>query len=191
MPRTPEQYEEIRNEKKKIILDAALKLFANKGYSATSISQIAEAANISNGLMYNYFKSKEELLTDIVASFIDKLIKITDPNRNHILCEEDMMQLFDNYFELLMTRTEEAKLYTQLSVQPEVIKVISDALSKISKQEEIVFSYFAESQNAEMMMMNFEVIMHGLMMVYAFAHKDYPDELMLQYKNYIKKLFVR
>ncbi|PKP33907.1 MAG: TetR/AcrR family transcriptional regulator, partial [Bacteroidetes bacterium HGW-Bacteroidetes-17] len=40
-PRTPEQFEHIRLDKKSLILSAALELFANKGYHSTSISDIA------------------------------------------------------------------------------------------------------------------------------------------------------
>ncbi|MDR0574878.1 MAG: TetR/AcrR family transcriptional regulator, partial [Tannerella sp.] len=38
MPRTKEQYEKIRREKSELIRKAALKLFAEKGYDATSIN---------------------------------------------------------------------------------------------------------------------------------------------------------
>ncbi|MDR1653742.1 MAG: TetR/AcrR family transcriptional regulator, partial [Prevotellaceae bacterium] len=73
MPRTKEQYEKIRNEKRQLIKQTALSLFADKGYDATSISEIAKKAGISKGLMYNYFTSKEELLQiiwdDLVREF--------------------------------------------------------------------------------------------------------------------------
>ena len=47
-------------------MSVALKLFAEKGYHATSISQIAVKAKVSKGLMYNYFSSKEDLLDEII-----------------------------------------------------------------------------------------------------------------------------
>lgn len=65
-PRTKEQFEIIRESSRTEILDAALELFAKNGFHATSISQIAEKAGISKGLMYNYFKSKDELLKNII-----------------------------------------------------------------------------------------------------------------------------
>ncbi|MCR5735250.1 MAG: TetR/AcrR family transcriptional regulator [Lachnospiraceae bacterium] len=43
------------------ILDGAIKVFAKKGYEKTSISDIAKALNISQGLCYRYFSSKEEI----------------------------------------------------------------------------------------------------------------------------------
>jgi len=195
MPRTPEQYEEIRNAKKKVILDAALKLFAEKGYASTSISCIAETANISKGLMYNYFKSKDELLKIIVQSFMDEVGEMLDPNRDDILSEEEAHQFFDKYFELLMTRTEETKLLVQLTVQPEVIQIIADnnILPKREKQGEMIFAYFAEKhkENTRMMLMNYGAIMKGITVLYVFAPERYPDEMMLQYKDYLKKMFFK
>ena len=64
-PRTEEQFEEIRESKKNLIQEVALELFATRGYHSTSISMIAKEADISKGLLYNYFESKEELLNSM------------------------------------------------------------------------------------------------------------------------------
>lgn len=48
------------------ILRISLRLFSNKGYHATSIRDIARAAGITEGLIYHYFESKEDLLKSIV-----------------------------------------------------------------------------------------------------------------------------
>ena len=71
MPRTEEQYESIRENRKTEIVNASLKLFAHNGYHSTTISMIAKEANISKGLVYNYFKSKEEVLKTILFEGID------------------------------------------------------------------------------------------------------------------------
>ncbi len=62
MPRTPAQFEAIRQESRERILDAALRLFARYGYAATPVRRIAEEAGVSQGLLYNYFDGKESLL---------------------------------------------------------------------------------------------------------------------------------
>ena len=61
MPRTPEENERIRQLSKEKIRAAAMKLFINQGYYATSISNVAKKAGISKGLLYNYYKGKEDL----------------------------------------------------------------------------------------------------------------------------------
>jgi len=68
MPRTKDQYSEIRKVSREKILSATLELFAKKGFHATSISQIAKKAKISKGLMYNYFKSKDRLLDELIQN---------------------------------------------------------------------------------------------------------------------------
>ena len=83
-PRTEKQYEQIREQKRALILETALRLFADEGFHSTSISKIAKGAGISKGLMYNYFGSKEELLKDIVISGISNLTDTFDPNKDGI-----------------------------------------------------------------------------------------------------------
>ena len=50
---------------------SALKLFSENGYFQTSIADIALKANISKGLFYHYYKSKEEIFDEIVTETID------------------------------------------------------------------------------------------------------------------------
>ncbi len=60
-PRNEEQNETIRDERREQILSAALKVFGTKGFAATKISDIVARAGMSHGLVYHYFKSKEEI----------------------------------------------------------------------------------------------------------------------------------
>ena len=84
-PRTPKQFEEMRESRRKQIMDAALELFASEGYSHCSISQLAQYAGISKGLMYNYFKSKEALLIDLIEDGMQEIMHMIDPNMDGIL----------------------------------------------------------------------------------------------------------
>ncbi|MGN1167575.1 MAG: TetR/AcrR family transcriptional regulator, partial [Lachnospiraceae bacterium] len=47
--------------RKQEILDGAIRVFARKGYDKTTIADIAKALNISQGLCYRYYSSKEEI----------------------------------------------------------------------------------------------------------------------------------
>ena len=51
------------------ILNTALRLFAAKGYRATTIADIASATGTAHGLVYHYFRSKDELLAAILERF--------------------------------------------------------------------------------------------------------------------------
>ena len=66
-PKTHEQLALIREDRKKLILDVSLQLFAEKGYENTSIAQITKEAGISKGLFYNYFESKDQLMQELVS----------------------------------------------------------------------------------------------------------------------------
>ncbi|MBW1838398.1 MAG: helix-turn-helix transcriptional regulator, partial [Deltaproteobacteria bacterium] len=48
----------MKDEKRSMILDAATKIFAEKGYQYATISEVAKEAGISTGLLYSYFKNK-------------------------------------------------------------------------------------------------------------------------------------
>jgi TetR/AcrR family fatty acid metabolism transcriptional regulator len=52
-------------DKRRVILDAAVRVFAKKGYHASRVGDIAEEAGVAHGLLYHYFRSKEELLETI------------------------------------------------------------------------------------------------------------------------------
>jgi AcrR family transcriptional regulator len=53
-------------ERKKEILDAAEKLFAEKGYGAATVNDILDAVKIAKGTFYYYFKSKEDVLDALI-----------------------------------------------------------------------------------------------------------------------------
>ncbi len=56
------------------ILAAATRVFASKGYSSASITDIAQAANISDGLIYKYFTNKRDLLERVLTMFYERSI---------------------------------------------------------------------------------------------------------------------
>lgn len=60
-------------EKKKAIIEAAIKLFAKKGFSSTSIQEIANECGISKGAFYIHFKSKDSLLMSIFHYYYDMI----------------------------------------------------------------------------------------------------------------------
>ena len=78
-------------DKRRLIVDSAIKVFAEKGYHATRISDIARDAEIAYGLVYHYFKNKEEILDTIFlerwGGFIDVVEAIADDGR----CVEDRL----------------------------------------------------------------------------------------------------
>lgn len=66
-----------RSDKRSLILEAAIKVFATHGYHRARVSDIAREAGIAYGLVYHYFKNKDEILATIFeerwAAFLDAL----------------------------------------------------------------------------------------------------------------------
>jgi AcrR family transcriptional regulator len=61
MARTDEQLAAIRERTRAKVLDAATRVFTRRGFAAASMQDIANEADISVGLIYRHFKTKEEL----------------------------------------------------------------------------------------------------------------------------------
>jgi AcrR family transcriptional regulator len=71
MPKVSEEYKE---QKRLGILDSALKCFGEKGYHTTTMDDIVAYSNMSKGLIYNYFKSKEELYISLIENRSEKTL---------------------------------------------------------------------------------------------------------------------
>lgn len=120
MPRSPEQYDDIRKQKKQLIMDTALELFAENGFHATSISQIAAKAKISKGLTYNYFKSKQEILDKIIEQGFNEIYGNLDINHDGILSEEEYVYFIKQNFKLLRENSKHWTLFFSILLQPKV-----------------------------------------------------------------------
>ena len=196
MPRTKEQNMAIRAEKKQLIMDVALKLFANKGFAATSINDIAQSANISQGLMYNYFSSKEDVLRSIWDKLSNEFVQMIDPNQDgEVTCEEAEI-FIDKTFDMIITRREEMKLYFQFSFQPDVIDVMKHKYdtAKAIERQQFVLKYFtdmlpiADATNAYITVLTF---VKGLSMTLTYNEMLFDVETLEKYKKFIKSIFFK
>jgi AcrR family transcriptional regulator len=132
-PRTEEQFEQIREQKTELILNAALELLAHKGYYQTSISDIAKKANISKGLVYNYFESKEALVTAILDKGINELLNIYDPNKDGILESGELRNFIHESFQLIKENLAFWRLYFSISLQPGIFQIVEQKIKELSE----------------------------------------------------------
>ena len=65
-------------DKRERILDAAVRVFARKGFYATRVSEVAKAAGVADGTIYLYFKSKDDLLVSLFEHRIERLLTYLD-----------------------------------------------------------------------------------------------------------------
>ncbi|MDR9857005.1 TetR/AcrR family transcriptional regulator [Paenibacillus sp. VCA1] len=71
-PLNRQQLDQIRDERREQIKQAALKEFARRGYKGTKTSSIAKEAGISEGLIYRYFQSKDELFITLIQELMEE-----------------------------------------------------------------------------------------------------------------------
>ncbi len=122
MPRSKEQFREMREKTRKVILENALKLFSIKGYHGTSISDIAKAAGISKGLAYNYFESKQKL----VEALFEQMLQIGQEFEEILDSSVDPYKkieiLIEFSFKYIEENEEFWRLYISFVLQPEIIE---------------------------------------------------------------------
>ncbi len=124
-PRTSSKNEEIRQESMKNIMEAAFSLIAKQGYESTSIAQIATEAGVSKGLMYNYFKSKEDLLEKLVTGAMDE----GDSVIAKLIAEDPAVTLrnmFTWFFKELRERPDYWRLMTELTFRIDKHKFVHE-----------------------------------------------------------------
>jgi AcrR family transcriptional regulator len=89
-------------DKRRQILDAAVRVFARQGFHATRVSDIADEAGVAYGLVYHYFRSKEEVLNELFAerwslllAAIEEADKAGGPHRDRLAAVA--MFIIDSY----------------------------------------------------------------------------------------------
>ena len=184
MPRTKEQFEKIREETKTKILNSALELFAHKGYSSTSISDIAKSAGISKGLAYNYFESKQNIIESVIqilfleiGNMFLALEKIKDPF-------DKIENMIDSTFAMLKENEDFWRLYTSLIMQVEtkeiVEKVAGNFMADAFKELEKIFRKM-KIKNPASEAKIFGAILDGISFHILFMGNKYPIEKMRKF----------
>ena len=179
MPRTKEQFEKIRKETRAKILNTALKLFAKKGYSNTSISEIAKSANISKGLAYNYFESKQKLMEEVIQIlFVEigrmfvELETIKDPF-------EKLQKIIDLTLNWILDNADFWRLYASLLMQEEtksiVEKVADNFMEELLKELEKIFRK-TKIKNPSAEARIFGALLDGISFHILFMGNAYPVE---------------
>lgn len=96
---------------KERIMDAAEQLFADSGFAATSVGQIAEAAGANRALLYYYFRDKQDLYCSIVARGIAQVLGlISDVSASSGSALERLERFVHSYYALLMKRHQVARI---------------------------------------------------------------------------------
>ena len=192
-PRTVEQYAQIRAEKRALIMDAAIEVFADKTFQGASVSMIAQKAGISKGLLYNYFESKEQLLKEIVKTAADKIYQFFDPNHDGILTIDEFFYFISKNIQVVKENVNYWKLYSALVLQPSVMKLIEhdfDEFNMMYSRMVCVLFKKLGVEDAEGELLLLTSMMKGFIVQYVAMPDVYPiDKFEKKIIEYYKQKF--
>ncbi|MFR6420639.1 MAG: TetR/AcrR family transcriptional regulator, partial [Streptococcus salivarius] len=143
------QYQKTTEKKKQAVIQAALRLFKDKGFKETSIKSIAEAAEVSPVSIYNYFGSKDNLVALCVNDLFEEITQQAEDILNSnldfktkldhafALCQEKMSQQISDYFQDKMV---EDSVFSTLLTKAITVKKrdIYRAYIELGKEEEAI-----------------------------------------------------
>ena len=120
------------------IRDAAAREFADKGYAAATIADIARTCGVSKALMYHYYHDKEHLLADIAESYIERLQAIIEGVRAEALPPAAHLR---RLIELFMAEYEHSAARHRVLVQD--VKYLQRAHRSrvLAKERKVVLGY--------------------------------------------------
>ena len=184
MPRTEEQFQQMRDTTRNLILSTALELFAEQGYKGTTITDIAKKAKVSKGLLYNYFSSKQALIEKVVGILlveIESTMKVLDLTKDPF---DKIQKLIDVMFDLMLDNEQFWKLYSSFLMQPDVQevagKIFGNLFPEMFKEIENVFRK-AKIKNAAKEAKLLGAILDGLGFHIMLMGKEYPIKAMRKF----------
>lgn len=199
LPRTEEQFEVMRIATRDKIHSSAIKLFAKKGFAATSVKDIAEGAGISIGLMYRHYKKKEDLFYELVTyatKGLERLVERFQSEESPVeLIQQFTLEILndldkdDEYaqFHMLMNQSltmenQSLQLQNLNKISEELIQQTTRLIEKGQKlgqfregsPSELALFYFASIQGMTMfkLLKNEQFVTPNIKIVTAFLMKD-------------------
>src|SRR6266566_722862 len=91
------------NDKRARILDAAIRVFAERGFHSATVAEIARAAGVADGTIYLYFKGKDDLLLRL---FDEKMTELLAEARNELARERTAPARLSRFIQLHLALVE-------------------------------------------------------------------------------------
>lgn len=114
--------------KKDHILAIASKLFATQGFENTSVAQLCKEAEVSKGLVYHYFKTKNDILRELFSATTEQMIAISN-SKNH---SKDPYANIKSIIEQVFNQLKNDKVFFQFNLnmmlQPSTKAILNDLI---------------------------------------------------------------
>ncbi len=123
-PRSKEASGMMREKTREAILATSLELFAKHGYSATTTERIAAKARISKGLIFDHFRTKQDILFTILDEEIELVMPQFFSDDDARPAGERFASLIDAWLKMIKEQTLYLRLSLQLSLDDEYRKLM-------------------------------------------------------------------
>ncbi|WP_187296281.1 TetR/AcrR family transcriptional regulator [Tepidibacter mesophilus] len=90
------------NDTKEKIFNAAIKVFAKKGFSAATSAEIAEEAGVAQGTIFRYYKTKKDILRGVMIEYIDKFDEFAEFDSIQNIIEDNKYKPLDEILKLIV-----------------------------------------------------------------------------------------
>jgi AcrR family transcriptional regulator len=180
MPRTPAENNRIRHATREHILNTALSLFCKMGYYASSIGDIATQADISKGLLYHYFKSKEEVLAALVDRRIDDVLVVMDAATTKATPVLQIQHIAEGALDDVRRQPDVFRFYLNLFSQPKADPVVAKYAQKLMDEQARQFEVQTEMfqrlgvENPRQRSLYFSATLQGVMLMFSTYPHGFP-----------------
>jgi len=130
-PRIDEQNQQIRDARKQQLLEAGAKVFGERGYAGTKVSDIVREAQLSHGLIYHYFASKEDIYIELARTAFTTSYETT---RQVVESGGSPHERLKALTEGIFAHTAESGYFFLVALQTNTSKTVPEEATAISKE---------------------------------------------------------
>jgi AcrR family transcriptional regulator len=167
------------------LLEAAVRLFAHKGYRATSTREIVEAAGVTKPMLYYYFQSKEGILSAAIAHFVDEFHErlrqvVAQPSEPRT----QLVELVWTHLAFCQEHKPLARLFYALYFGPDDQKNLVDLNEYTQAGHDLLMQVVERAGRAQLLRQGsdelFGIALHGMINIYIMAALN--DDVDLNYE---------
>ncbi|MEO9483024.1 MAG: TetR/AcrR family transcriptional regulator [Ekhidna sp.] len=176
--------------KKQQVINAATTLFSEKGFEKTSMSEICSAANVSKGLVYHHFQSKNEILEKIFSDTTEQMKNISSASGDGSPLNQ-LLKIIENFFAQLEKDVVTLRLNLNAMFQPSTREFlqthINERSSILFESVKKIFDQIDLPRSSTLSFM-FIAELDGIALSYLSVFDDYPlqdikEQLLSKYQN--------
>mgnify|MGYP000686979203 FL=1 len=176
--------------KKEIILETATHLFIEQGFEKTSVASICKTANVSKGLVYHHFTSKNEILIAIYEQSTQEMLNSSLPVANE-KPRDKLIAILEDVFLQIESKNKLYQFNLNIMFQPSTKKILEN---QIKERAALIFNSVnailkkIDPINSKILSYVFIAEIDGIALSYLSSFEKYPlkemkNQLIKKYTN--------